>query len=143
MSTRKDIENREDIDKLVTRFYERMMTDDVIGFIFTDYAKIDLDEHLPNIADFWEAVLFQSPVYNRGAKAMSAHFDLHEKIALKKQHFTRWLYIFHQTIDELFEGTVAQKAKERSSSIAELMQKRIGNLAECGKEARSAANQTA
>jgi hemoglobin len=127
----KDIENRRDIDKLMWSFYERMMVDPIIGFIFTHYAKLDLNAHIPVIADFWETILFQKPVYKRGPKAMEVHFDLNKKVRLRKQHFTRWLYLFHQTIDEHYAGTKAGLAKERSVSIAKLMQNRIGTLPDC------------
>jgi len=108
-----------------------MMADPFIGFIFTFYAKIDLEKHLPVIADFWETVLFQSPVYKGGAKAMNVHMDLNDKVPLKNQYFSRWLYLFDTTVDDMFEGTVANKAKERANSIAELMKKRLGTLPDC------------
>jgi len=120
---------------LMARFYERMMVDDVIGYIFTHYAKINLDEHLPILSDFWETILFEKPVYKRGPKAMNVHIDLAKQVPLRKQHFTRWLYLFHSTVDELFSGELALKAKERASSIADTMQKRIGPLPDCGQDA--------
>jgi len=119
----------------MARFYERMMVDDVIGYIFTHYAKINLDEHLPILSDFWETILFEKPVYKRGPKAMNVHIDLAKQVPLRKQHFTRWLYLFHSTVDELFSGELALKAKERASSIADTMQKRIGPLPDCGQDA--------
>lgn len=127
----KDIESRQDIDKLMWSFYDRMMVDPVIGYIFTHYAKLDLKAHIPVIADFWETVLFQKPVYKRGPKVMEAHFDLNKKVQLRKQHFSRWVFLFHQTIDELFSGTKAGLAKERSVSIAKFMQNRMGTLPDC------------
>ena len=127
----RDIESREDIDKLMWSFYDRMMVDPVIGYIFTHYAKLDLKAHIPIIADFWETILFQKPVYKRGPKAMEVHMDLNTKVPLRKQHFTRWLYLFHQTIDELYSGTKAGLAKERSVSIANLMKTRLGALPDC------------
>jgi hemoglobin len=127
----KDIKCRKDVELLVGRFYERMMEDPVIGFIFTYYAKIDLKSHLPVISDFWETVLFQNPVYQGGAQAMNVHVDLHKKVPFKNQYFTRWLFLFHRTVDELFQGPTAVKAKERSASIAELMKKRMGVLPDC------------
>ncbi len=130
--TRRDIRDREDLDKLMARFYERMMVDDVIGYIFTHYAKINLDEHLPILSDFWETILFERPVYKRGPKAMNVHIDLAKKVPLRNQHFNRWLYLFDTTVDELFAGELALKAKERASSIAKTMQKRIGPLPDCG-----------
>ena len=102
-----------------------------IWFIFTFYAKIALAKHLPVIADFWETVLFQKPVYQGGAQAMNVHMNLNKKVPLKNQYFSRWLYLFNTTVDELFEGTVANKAKERAQSIADLMKKRLGTLPDC------------
>ena len=133
VETKKDIENREDIDNLLWSFYDRMMVDPVIGYIFTHYAKLDLKEHIPIIADFWENVLFQKHVYTRGPKAMEVHMDLNKKVPLRKQHFTRWLYLFHHTVDELYSGETAELAKERSVSIANLMQNRLGSLPDCTK----------
>ena len=123
----KDIETRSDIEELIGKFYEKMLKDPIIGFIFTDIAKIDLDEHLSIICDFWETILFTRPVYKRGPEVMNVHHELNKKIPLKKGHFTRWLYLFSTTVDELFEGERAEKAKERADSIATLMQKRLGS----------------
>ena len=129
--TMKDITNREDIETLIGRFYGRMIDDPIIGFFFTYYAKIDLKSHLPVISDFWETVLFQKPAYQGGAQAMNVHLDLNKKVQFKNQHFTRWLFLFHRSVDELFQGPTAVKAKERSVSIAELMKKKMGVLPDC------------
>jgi len=51
-----------------------------------------------------------------------------KKIHLKKGHFTRWLYLFGSTVDELYSGENAEKAKEKADSIAKLMQKRLGSV---------------
>ena len=123
----KDIENRADIELLIGKFYEKMLKDQIIGFIFTDIAKIDLEEHLSIICDFWETILFTKPVYKRGPEVMNVHHELNKKIPLKKGHFTRWLYLFSTTVDELYAGEIAEKAKERADSIAKLMQKRLGS----------------
>ena len=123
----KDIENRADIELLIAKFYEKMLKDQIIGFIFTDIAKIDLEEHLSIICDFWETILFMKPVYKRGPEVMNVHHELNKKIALKKGHFTRWLYLFSTTVDELYAGEMAEKAKERADSIAKQMQKRLGS----------------
>ena len=126
----KDIGTREDIELLISEFYSKMLDDIVIGFIFTDIAKINLDEHKSVICDFWETVLFNKPVYKRGPEVMKVHHDLNKKIKLKKGHFTRWLYLFCSAVDELFEGDCANLAKQRAHSIAALMQKRLGST-EC------------
>ncbi|MGI9559110.1 MAG: group III truncated hemoglobin [Thermodesulfobacteriota bacterium] len=121
-----DIETREDVELLVDRFYDKMLADSILGFIFTDIAKVDIDKHKPVICDFWETLLFNKAVYKRGPEVMNVHKRLNEKIPLKKGHFKRWLFLFSRTVDELFEGKRASFAKEKADSIAGLMQKRVG-----------------
>ena len=58
MAAKKDIESREDIIAFVNRFYNKVEADPVIGYIFTDIAKVNWDHHLPRMYDFWESVLF-------------------------------------------------------------------------------------
>jgi len=71
---KKDIENREDIDLLMESFYSKAMTDEQIGYIFTDVAKLDLEHHLPIIGDFWEALLFRTGDYARyGRNPLQVH----------------------------------------------------------------------
>ncbi|MGH7885799.1 MAG: group III truncated hemoglobin [Thermodesulfobacteriota bacterium] len=121
----RDIENREDIENLVKSFYKKMLADTILGFIFTDIAKVDLEEHLPVICDFWETIIFSTPKYKKGAEVINVHINLNKKIKLKKGHFVRWLYLFHSTVDELFAGSNANRAKEKAHSIAESMQKKL------------------
>ena len=60
-----DIETRADVEALVRAFYERAMADEVIGWLFVDVAKLDLEAHLPRITDFWETVLLGGGVLSR------------------------------------------------------------------------------
>jgi hemoglobin len=125
-----DIENRADIDLLMTEFYSTAMVDSAIGYIFTDVAKLDLDYHLPIIGDFWETMLFQAGSYSRhGRNPMMVHAELNEKTPLKPLHFARWLEIFTGTIDRLFEGERSQFLKFRAEMIANRMLDFIGGQA--------------
>jgi hemoglobin len=129
MDPRPDIRSRADIDALVEAFYRKALVDDVIGFIFTDVAKIDLEKHLPLIADFWDSILFGSSVYaQHGHSPILVHALLHKKQPLTEEHFNRWLTLFSQTVDELFSGAVAEEAKQRARGIAGFMQKQINSL---------------
>ena len=123
----RDIETREDIDELMADFYEKAMTDEVIGYIFTDVAKIDLEHHLPVIADFWEMLLFGTLNFpaKYGRSPMQVHHALHEKENLKAEHFGRWVKLFCGTVDEKFAGATATMAKVRAVSIAETMRIRF------------------
>ncbi|MBX7241273.1 MAG: group III truncated hemoglobin [Bacteroidia bacterium] len=120
---KKTIESREDIELLVKIFYEKVFADSEIGYFFTEVAKVNPETHFPKITDFWEGILFQNPVY-RG-NPMHAHIQLNEKEALKPEHFERWLSIFHATVEEMFEGERAEKAKQSAISIATLIQVKI------------------
>ena len=127
LSMNKDIENREDLLLLVTRFYEKLLADDSISYLFTAVARINLAHHLPVLVDFWDSILFQSDTYRKNA--MQPHMALHQKSPLSKHHFESWLRYFKETVDELFEGEKAFLAKERATSIATVMQIKISQLA--------------
>jgi hemoglobin len=104
-------------------FYERVLVDEVIGYIFTDVAKLDLEHHLPIIGDFWDSLLFGTPAYSKhGRNPLLVHKELHEKLALTDEHFQRWLALFDATIDEMFEGERAEYLKARAAAIAVRMQ---------------------
>lgn len=125
----RDIEDRNDIDLLMLRFYSRVMADDLIGYIFTDVAKLDLDRHLPVIGDFWETIIFQTGVYTRhGRNPLQVHGELNEKEPLLPEHFRRWLEIFTQITDELFAGEKADFIKVRAAAIAERMMQFVGGV---------------
>jgi hemoglobin len=119
----KDIENRQDIEKLVKTFYDKAFADSKLGHIFVEIAKLNLAEHLPIIADFWEMILFQTVNFQQKYKRspMQKHIELNEKIDLKREHFLQWLNLFFETIDENFSGEKADLAKARANAIANTM----------------------
>ena len=124
---KRDIEDRKDIDELMRAFYADAMRDDVIGYIFTDVARLDLDHHLPIIGDFWETMLFQTGAYAKhGRNPLQVHGALSEREPLTLEHFTRWLEIFTSTIDSLFEGERADFLKLRANAIANRMFQFVG-----------------
>jgi hemoglobin len=116
---KKDIESRKDLFFLVGRFYEKLLQDPSISYLFTEVAKINLEHHLPVLVDFWDSILFQSDTYRKNA--MQPHMDLHAKSPLLPRHFETWLRYFKESVDENFEGKTAFLAKERATSIATVM----------------------
>ena len=122
----KDISSRADLLQLVSNFYEKLLADDSINYLFTDIAKINLDHHIPVLVDFWDSILFQSDTYQKNA--MQPHINLHQKSPLQPQHFETWLRYFNETVDELFEGEKAFLAKERALSIATVMKIKLMQL---------------
>jgi len=124
----RDIETRDNIELLMQAFYKKVMKDEMIGFIFTDVAQLDLAHHLPIITDFWENVLFNSGIYTRNA--MLPHFKLNEQVNFKPEHFERWLSLFDETVKENFSGKRADLACARAKSIAAIMQVKLQQINE-------------
>ncbi len=114
-----DIRNRKDIEKLVNAFYNKVKTDDVIGYLFTEVAKVDWEAHLPKMYNFWENILFCTANYN--GNPMMKHKELHEKSPMTQEHFQHWISLFTATVDKLFEGPKAEEIKNRAMNIASLM----------------------
>ena len=122
-----DISSRQDIETLVRRFYEQAIPDPIIGKFFTEVAHLDLDSHLPKIANFWEQMLFQHPVYS--GSPMHAHLLLNSKEPMLPEHFERWLALWETTVDQLFAGEKAQMAKARAQMVAKSFSLGIASMA--------------
>lgn len=116
----KDIENREDLWVLMETFYQKALTDEKIGYFFTEVAPLHMETHMPLIVDFWETVVFGTAKYK--GNVMAVHQIIHGKAAFKKAHFDQWVELFHTTVDKLYQGNNAELVKQRASSIATVMQ---------------------
>jgi len=119
----KDIENRSDIEFLLSRFYNKVFEDDLISHFFTEVVPLDLKTHIPVIADFWESVLLDARGYRKNV--MEVHLNISQKSKIGKDHLDRWVKLFTETVDELFEGQKAAVAKQRPASIATMMNIKI------------------
>jgi len=120
-----DVLDRPDIEDIITRFYEVMLKDPIIGFIFTDIAKVDLTHHLPVIVDFWEDALFKQRNYH--GNTLKKHLEIHMKMPLRAGHFTRWLYLFDRAVDAEHQGPNAEKMKQRAEMVAKAIAAAITN----------------
>ena len=114
-----DIENRKDIEQVLTSFYEKAFSDEKIGRFFTEVVPLNLETHLPLIADFWESVIFGTGNYRKNV--MGVHEHIHELSQIRKEHLDRWVQLFTATVDEQFDGAKATLMKQRAASIATLM----------------------
>jgi hemoglobin len=122
---KKDIENRGDIELLVNGFYDKVKLDEMLGPIFTVAIPVNWQVHLPVMYQFWENAIFYTGGYT--GNPMATHVHLHKKIGLTAAQFDRWIKLFNQTADELFEGEKASLAKLRAYSIAKVMEQKIVN----------------
>lgn len=118
-----DISDRADCERLVRAFYGRALTDPIIGYLFTDVAHLDLEAHVPRITSFWETVLLGAQTYRGGA--FRPHAELHMKVPLRSGHFERWLVLWRETVDSLFEGERAELAKAHALRVARAFHGRL------------------
>ena len=109
-----DIKNRTDIRLLVDTFYAKVEIDDLLGPIFHQIIQGNWEPHLEKMVNFWDSLLFHQPVYN------GQPYPKHADLPISAIHFTRWINVFNQTVDSLFEGTVANRAKEIGGNVAQV-----------------------
>jgi hemoglobin len=118
-----DITSRQDIEKLVDAFYEKVKADDTIGYIFHTIIGSDWSHHLPIMYQFWETVLLNKAGYT--GNPVKKHIDIDKQLPLKPEHYERWLKLWYETVDNLFEGTVANEAKKRATLMMQLIAMKV------------------
>ena len=114
-----DIEKREDIILLVDTFYRKVMEDNLLSPVF---QHVDWHNHLPIMYNFWSSMLLGDQTYKGNP------FQKHIHLAINSSHFERWMILFSQSVDELFEGKRAGEVKDRARSIAGIFQHKLGLL---------------
>jgi hemoglobin len=135
-----DIETRGDCERLVRAFYGQALEDPIIGFIFTDVARLDLEAHVPAITSFWETVLLGAKSYT--GSAFRPHAELHGKVTLRDGHFERWLQLWFGTVDDLFAGERADQAKIHALRVAQAFMLRLQGFPTPGAGAEPSAGLT-
>ena len=116
---KQDINNRQDIIQLLQYFYEKLLKDETTHDIFKD---LDMESHIPVIADFWSMVLLGEMNYKGNP------FEKHIPLGLKKEHFDCWLQHFTESIDHFHAGEKAELAKQRAHSIAFIFQSKLPDI---------------
>jgi hemoglobin len=119
----KDIQGRSDIELLINSFYDKVKVDAIIGYFFDKVIPVNWEKHLPTMYNFWENVVFNTGGYE--GNPLVQHQHIHQKSAMRKEHFDQWLKLFTETVDELFDGDKAGLIKQRAISIATVMQIKI------------------
>ena len=117
--TKGDLRSKEDIKLMVDTFYDKVNEDDLLSYIFNDFAKTNWDTHLPKMYAFWNKVLFAKGDYKGNP------FRKHTPLPVKKEHFDRWIALFEDNMDEHFSGEMAEDAKLRARSIAYIFHSKL------------------
>ncbi|MCE3296374.1 MAG: hypothetical protein K0R65_2088 [Crocinitomicaceae bacterium] len=113
----KDIESKEDVAKLVDTFYGKVLQDENLKPFF---ANLDFEAHKPHMVHFWCFVLLDEPGYKTNVT------EKHLKMPIKQEHFDRWLELFNETLSELFSGEKTEMARQRASTIAWTIGRKMG-----------------
>ena len=121
-----DLKERTGIDEpmiaaLVKAFYAGVRQDPLIGPIFEEKVE-DWDLHLEKLCAFWSSVMLMTGRYH--GQPMQAH----KSLPVGNEHFERWLEIFNESVDELFDGDAAGFIKIRAAQIANRMMEYVGRI---------------
>lgn len=119
-----DLQNRPDITKVVTLFYEKIVLEPELGPFFSHWSADQWGHHVHVMTDFWENVLFYTGEYS--GDPLKTHRSVNAIKPTRALHFERWLQLFNQTIDDLYEGPNASKMKIKARGIAAIMLEKAG-----------------
>ncbi len=120
----KDIMTLDDVKLLVDSFYGKIRKDEMLKDIFNDVIQDRWPEHLEKMYRFWQTILLGEHSYS------GRPFVPHMKLPVEREHFDRWLELFFETVDELFEGKKAELAKWQGNRMAEMFQIKINYFRE-------------
>lgn len=108
---RTPIESVADVELLVRRFYRALIPDPLLGPIFHAMA-VDWSLLIPKLVDFWAGRLLGQPGY--AGNPVGAHQPVLDRFPFGDVELARWLELWEETVDELFDGEVAELAKQRA-----------------------------
>lgn len=114
----KEIENRDDVRDLVYTFYGRIQEDDMLGLIFNERLEGRWEPHLEKMVDFWETNLFGVPKFRGNPAIEHGKVDKAIEYGITQEHFAQWLRLWIKTIDEKFEGKLAERAKNAARKMS-------------------------
>jgi hemoglobin len=119
MESQGQILNLDDIKLLVNTFYDKVQQDGLLGPVFNERIGDRWPFHLEKMYTFWQTTLLGEHTYS------GRPFPPHATLPVGHEHFKRWVFLFTETIDELFIGDKAGEAKWRASKIAEMFEMKV------------------
>ena len=99
---------------LVENFYGRVRDDRLIGPVFTGAIE-DWPEHLDKLHAFWSSVMLGTGRYK--GRPLPAHIK--HASAISAESFERWLTLWAETTNALFEPGPAAVLQDKAARIAE------------------------
>lgn len=109
----KEIEIREDVERLVHAFYAKIRKHEVLGPIFDMHlSEEEWPPHLDKLTDFWDTNLLGARNFRGNPPQAHAKVDYNLDYGFKQEFFAQWIALWIETIDEMYIGTIADRAKE-------------------------------
>ena len=102
------------IQRLVDKFYARVRADPELAPVFNRAIPGDWGPHLSTMRDFWSSVMLTSGRYK--GNPVFKHLRLE---GMEPRLFDRWLMLFGETCDELFDERAAGAIRSKAVRIAE------------------------
>lgn len=119
MSEKREIQVLEDVKEMVDQFYGKVREDELLGPIFESRIQDRWPQHLDIMYRFWQTILLEERTYS------GRPFVPHMNLPVEKEHFDRWLFLFSETVDDLFTGQKAIVAKLQGKRMAEMFLMKI------------------
>lgn len=114
-----EIKSREEIEVLVHRFYDKIRDDALLGPIFNSHIPDeDWPTHLEKLTDFWETNLMGVRKFKGSPSQKHIAVDKNLNYKTNQVHFGKWFQLWFETIDELYVGDLADKAKRAARKMA-------------------------
>lgn len=117
-----DIHHLDDVKLLVDTFYGKVREDTLLSPVFNERIQDRWPQHIQKMYTFWQTLLLNERTY------YGRPFIPHTTLPVATQHFDRWMKLFSETVDEFFQGEIAEEAKWRASKMAEMFQLKIGAI---------------
>jgi hemoglobin len=122
----RDLDNRTQVHNLVIHFYREIAFDDLLGPVFSEVAEVDWSVHIPKLIDYWCRVLLGEPGYD--GLILAPHRHVHELESFRPELFDRWYGLFVESIDQAWQGPIADRAKAHAARMARTLARRLLDL---------------
>ena len=118
--------NKEIVQRMVNSFYGKVIKDPLVGPFFTDRFGDDIEgkvwkEHLVLLANYWSMLMLGENDYH--GRPMAPHFDMP---GISRKAFEQWLFLFHETVDEIYIPKIGEYFKNQSNEVARRFMLNLG-----------------
>lgn len=118
--------NHQNIQTLMDVFYARVRKDKDLGPIFEGIIGVDSqswEAHKEKIGRFWRQMLLGESVFD--GQPLKKHLELPP---FPREHFSVWLGLFSDTLDEIYTPEVAKSILMKAQMIAQRFQSAIYDM---------------